>query len=135
MLKRGLIDGMSNLAINDYQPVWLCNPDANKKCDKTNCQKECFHTLDISYAFKGVQPIYPFAEQANQKLRAEQMGAIASAINRAKEPMTFNLIPKKQPTKLLRLSAQITLILLSTLGWTCLVWAIMWVTRGIINLF
>lgn len=135
MLKRGLIDGRDNLNINDYRPVWLCNPDANKKCDKTNCQKECFHTLDINYAFKGVQPIYPFAEQANQKLRAKQLGAISSAINRTKEPMTINLVPKKQPTKLQRLSVQITLILLSTLGWTCLFWVIMWVIRGIINLF
>lgn len=49
-MKRGLIDGRDNLILNDYRPVWLCDPQKNKFCDKKNCQQECFHTLDIGCA-------------------------------------------------------------------------------------
>lgn len=131
MSKRGLIDGQDNMAINDYCPVWLCCPSRNTKCDKVNCQKECFHTLNPDYAVTGIQPIYPFAEQANQSLRADQMSRIASAINKAKEPTTIKLVTKKPPSKLIRLAVTITLMLLAALGWSCLFWLISKVVGGI----
>lgn len=138
MAKRGLIDGRDNLIINDYRPVWLCNPELNCECDKVNCQHECYHTLNKDYAYGDtaiLPPIYPFAEQANQKLRAEQMGAISSAINRSKDPTTIKLVAKERPSRLQRLGITITLMLLSILGWSCIIWLIVWIERGVLRLF
>lgn len=28
--------------VNDYQPVWLCDPRLNVSCNKATCQVTCF---------------------------------------------------------------------------------------------
>lgn len=39
--------------INQYKPLYLCNPELNKKCKKTSCQTDCFHTTNPEYSLDG----------------------------------------------------------------------------------
>lgn len=34
-------------------PVYLCDPEKNKECEKTLCQKECFFTIDKKFSRDG----------------------------------------------------------------------------------
>ena len=39
--------------INQYKPLYLCNPELNKKCEKTSCQTDCFYTTNPEYSLDG----------------------------------------------------------------------------------